>query len=72
VLDHATHGWDPVDSLMLGIFVAAGPQIRASGAIPSFESVHVYPFLASLLRLARAPRSDGDPAVLAPHLQTER
>ena len=69
VIDHATHGWDPVDSLMLGIFVAAGPQIRAAGAIPSFESVHVYPFLASLLHLARAPRTDGDPAVLAPYLR---
>ena len=72
VLDRGTHGWDPVDSLMLGIFVAAGPQIRASGAIPSFESVHVYPFLTSLLRLAHAPRTDGDPAVLAPYLRTAR
>jgi predicted AlkP superfamily pyrophosphatase or phosphodiesterase len=71
-LDRGTHGWDPVDSLMLGIFVAAGPQIRASGTIPAFESVHVYPFLAALLRLARAPRTDGDPAVLAPYLRVER
>jgi arylsulfatase A-like enzyme len=69
VLDRGTHGWDPVDPLMLGIFVAAGPQIRAAGTIPSFESVHVYPFVASLLRLARTPRTDGDPAVLAPYLR---
>ena len=68
VLDRGTHGWDFEDPLMHGIFVAAGPQIRASGAIPAFESVHVYPFLAAMLRL-RAPRGDGDPAVLAPYLR---
>ena len=72
VLDRGTHGWDTEDPLMHGIFVAAGPQIRASGAIPAFESVHVYPFLAAMLRLDRAPRVDGDPAVLAPYLRTGR
>jgi hypothetical protein len=72
VLDRGMHGWDPVDPLMLGIFVAAGPQISASGTIPSFESVNVYPFLTSLLRLARAPGTDGDPAVLAPYLRAAR
>jgi predicted AlkP superfamily pyrophosphatase or phosphodiesterase len=72
VLDRGSHGWDPVDPLMRGIFVAAGPQIRAAGTIPAFESVNVYPFLTSLLRLTRAPRTDGDPAVLAPYLRVER
>jgi hypothetical protein len=72
VLDRGSHGWDPVDPLMLGIFVAAGPQIRAAGTIPSFESVNVYPFLTSLLRLTRAPRTDGDAAVLAPYLRAQR
>ena len=69
VLDRGTHGWDSEDPLMHGIFVAAGPQIRPSGAIPAFESVHVYPFLVAMLRLAHAPRADGDPAVLAPYLR---
>jgi hypothetical protein len=69
VLDRGNHGWDSDDPLMHGIFVAAGPQIRASGAIPAFESVHVFPFLAALLRLGRAPRGDGDPAVLAGYLR---
>jgi predicted AlkP superfamily pyrophosphatase or phosphodiesterase len=72
VIDRGTHGWDPVDSLMRGIFVAAGPGISAAGTVPAFESVHVYPFLASLLHLSHAPRSDGDPAVLAPYLRAER
>jgi predicted AlkP superfamily pyrophosphatase or phosphodiesterase len=69
VLDRGTHGWDPADSLMRGIFVAAGAGIVAAGPIPAFESVHVYPFLVSLLRLSHAPRTDGDPAVLAPYLR---
>jgi alkaline phosphatase D len=68
VLDRGTHGWDPIDPAMHGIFVAAGPQIARAGRIPAFESVGVYPFLVSLLRLERAPRTDGDPAVLAPFL----
>ena len=72
VLDRGNHGWDSDDPMMHGMFVAAGPQVRASGAIPAFESVHVYPFLAALLRLERAPRGDGDPAVLAPHLRAGR
>jgi len=72
LLDRGNHGWDPADSSMHGIFVAAGPQITPSGTIPSFESVHIYPFLASMLRLQRAPRTDGDPAVLAPYLRTTR
>lgn len=70
VLDRGNHGWDPIDPAMHGIFVAAGPQIARAGRIPAFESVGVYPFLVALLRLERAPRSDGDPAVLAPFLVT--
>jgi hypothetical protein len=72
VIDRGNHGWDPIDPVMHGIFVAAGPQIRAAGTIPSFESVHVYPFLASLLRLTRAPTGDGDAGVLAPYLRRDR
>ena len=69
VLDRGNHGWDPVDPAMHGIFVAAGPQIKRAGSIPAFDNVHVYSFLAALLRLRQAPRGDGDPAVLAPYLR---
>jgi Type I phosphodiesterase / nucleotide pyrophosphatase len=69
VLDRGTHGWDPIDPAMHGIFVAAGPQIARAGRIPAFENVHVYPFLVALLRLERAPRTDGDSTVLAPYLR---
>jgi alkaline phosphatase D len=69
VLDVGTHGWDPVDPAMHGIFIAAGPQVAGAKAIPAFESVHVYPFIAAMLRLERAPRADADASVLAPYLR---
>jgi hypothetical protein len=72
VVELGTHGWDPADPAMHGIFVAAGPQIAAAGAIPAFENVHVYPFLAALLQLERAPRADADATVLAPYLRAAR
>ena len=58
------HGYDPAWEDMQGIFVAAGPNVRAAGTIPAFENVHVYPFLAALLRLRQVPVVDGDPRVL--------
>jgi predicted AlkP superfamily pyrophosphatase or phosphodiesterase len=72
VLDRGNHGWDPVDPAMHGIFIAAGPQIAHAGRIPAFENVHVYSFLAGLLRLDHAPKGDGDSAVLAPYLRIAR
>ncbi|MEO8564663.1 MAG: ectonucleotide pyrophosphatase/phosphodiesterase [bacterium] len=70
--DRGTHGWDPAYPEMHGIFLAAGPQVRPAGRIPAFENVHVYPFLAALLRLEHVPRTDGDARVLAPYLRTAR
>jgi len=69
VLDPGNHGWDPASQQMHGLFVAAGPQIRAAGLIPEFESVNVYPFLAALLGLQHAPNVDGKLGVLAPYLR---
>jgi len=69
VLDPGNHGWDPASQPMHGVFVAAGPQIRAAGTIPEFESVHVYPFLAALLGLQHVPAVDGRLGVLAPYLR---
>jgi predicted AlkP superfamily pyrophosphatase or phosphodiesterase len=58
------HGWDPAVSDMQGIFVAAGPGIRPAGVIPAFENIHIYPFIAALLRLERVPVVDGRLSVL--------
>lgn len=45
------HGYDPYRfPEMHGIFYAAGPHIRGR-RIDSFESVHVYPFIAGILGL---------------------
>lgn len=46
------HGYDP-DLLpeMKAVFIAAGPDIRSGVALPSFENVDVYPFVAKILGL---------------------
>ena len=62
------HGWDPRHPDMHGIFLAAGPDIRPGQRIGPLGSVHLYPFLVRLLRLAPNPGVDGDLAVLAPVL----
>lgn len=54
------HGYDPAVRAMHGIFLAAGPGVRAMGTVPSFENVSIYPFIAALLRLTRVPVVDGD------------
>jgi endoglucanase len=69
LMEQGTHGWDPSAPQMHGVFVAAGPQIRAAGTIPAFENVNVYPFLAALLGLQDAPSVDGKFGVLAPYLR---
>jgi predicted AlkP superfamily pyrophosphatase or phosphodiesterase len=66
------HGWDPRHPDMHGIFLASGPEIRPGQRIGPIESVHLYPFLSRLLRLAPNPDVDGDPAVLAPVLAPNR
>lgn len=58
------HGYAPSNLDMHGIFLAAGPGVRP-GRLPSFESVHVYPFLAGLLGLTPAAEIDGRAEVLA-------
>ncbi|MEP6991884.1 MAG: ectonucleotide pyrophosphatase/phosphodiesterase [bacterium] len=53
------HGYDPALPAMQGIFLAAGPGVKAAGMIPALENVDVYPFVAALLRLEHVPRVDG-------------
>jgi len=72
LIDLGTHGWDPAERDMGGIFVAAGPQVRNVGVIPAFDNVNVFPFLAALLELRHAPPTDGDPRVLTPLLRSMR
>jgi len=60
------HGYDPDEvPEMQGIFYAHGPNIKAGTTIPAFKNVHVYSFVALLLRLT-PPKTDGDVNVLQP------
>lgn len=58
------HGFDPAMKNMHASFYAWGPQIKKGMRIPSFENIHVYPLICSLLGLKYTEKIDGDPAVL--------
>jgi alkaline phosphatase D len=68
-LSGGAHGYAPERPDMQGIFLAAGPQVKPAGMIPALENVHVYPFLAAMLRLQPAPSIDGSLSVLRPVLR---
>ena len=45
------HGYDPNYKNMHSIFIAHGPNIKRGIVIPSFENIHIYPFLCKLLNI---------------------
>lgn len=49
------HGYDNALPDMHGIFVAAGPRVIPGSRLGAIENVHIYPFVAELLRLRPAP-----------------
>lgn len=49
--DPFTHGYPSGLKDMQGVFIAAGPRIAKGERIPAFENIHVYPFVAGLLRI---------------------
>ena len=66
--DPGEHGFDPTRfPQMKAIFFAAGPDIKPGIKLPTFENIHVYPFIAKLLDL-HTPIVDGKLQVLAPIL----
>jgi len=55
-----THGYEPkLTPNMKGIFYAKGSQIKSVGEIKSFENIHVYPFIAEILKLKIHHKIDG-------------
>ena len=66
-----THGWNPQDPTMQGVFLASGPNILKGQRIGPFESIHIYPFRSQLLQLRPNPNINGDISVLAPLLGTD-
>jgi predicted AlkP superfamily pyrophosphatase or phosphodiesterase len=60
-----THGHDTKDtSDMMGIFYARGPQIKNVRRFPSFDNIHVYPFIMDLLGLEVRTKIDGKKSTL--------
>lgn len=65
-----THGYDPSESPQMGgIFLAFGPDIKKKGMIPSFENIHVYPFIMELLGLEIKKKIDGKAQVLRRYIK---
>ncbi len=62
--DGWTHGWDPRNEVMHGLFVGRGPRIAPGQRIGRFESIHVYPLVAEVLGLQPSAGIDGRLEVL--------
>ena len=58
------HGFDPALKEMQAVFCAWGPAFRKGIKINSFENVHVYPMVCTLLGLTYDPAIDGRKEVL--------
>jgi predicted AlkP superfamily pyrophosphatase or phosphodiesterase len=56
------HGYEITEQSMQGLFLAAGPRIRAGMRVKPPENIHVYEFMCAILGLQPA-KNDGDPAV---------
>ena len=44
-----THGYDPINKSMHGIFIASGPELKRGLTIDSFSSIHIYEVIAHIL-----------------------
>ncbi len=64
ILAGGAHGYDPATPDMAALFIASGPDVRATGTLAPFDNVNVYPLLARLIGVT-ARANDGDAAVLA-------
>lgn len=67
-----THGYDPSPKVtpdMGGIFLSFGPNVRRKGFIETFENIHVYPYVMSLLGLEVKKKIDGKKEVLLRYIK---
>jgi len=53
------HGYDPAEPDMGALFIASGPVFQSGKVIPSFENIHVYDLMCTILDLQPAP-NEGD------------
>ncbi len=64
------HGYDPYKFPEMGaIFIANGPAFKQGLTIPSFENIHVFPLLATVLGIPIPQNIDGRVEVLEPILK---
>ena len=65
-----THGYDPYATPeMMAIFYVIGKNIKENHQIPSFENVHIYPFISYILGIDSPKNIDGKLDVLKPILK---
>jgi predicted AlkP superfamily pyrophosphatase or phosphodiesterase len=65
------HGYDPAETLMHAVFVAAGPDIAPGVVIEPFSNVDVYDIACAVLGLTPAA-NDGDPGRASAWLRHSR
>lgn len=62
-----THGYDPYTTPeMMAIFYVFGNRIKENYQIPSFDNVHIYPFVNQIFGIKNPPNIDGKKEVLQP------
>ena len=54
---------------MMAIFYAMGKNIKENYQIPSFENVHIYPFITRILGVESPKNIDGNLEILNPILK---
>jgi predicted AlkP superfamily pyrophosphatase or phosphodiesterase len=59
--DPGMHGFEPEAPGMQGIFLAAGPKIKAGASLEKVSAVDIYPTVCKLLGLTPAQDIDGKP-----------
>lgn len=62
-----THGYDPhTTPEMRAIFYAFGNKIKENYEIPTFENVHIFPFITQIFGIGNPAQIDGKTEILSP------
>lgn len=62
-----THGYDPYTTPeMMAIFYVYGEGIKENNLIPSFENIHIFPFINKVMGVGNPKNIDGKTEVLEP------
>jgi len=61
LLTGGSHGWDPKNPNMTGIFLAQGSRFPASSNIKSFQNIEVYNLISEILGITPTPNNGTSP-----------